>query len=324
MNFKRIFRKCISWFVYIFSSQKRIRNFLLWPIAKRLLGMEYTEEVNIGSGGKGGGIKMKVSQNMPDMVNKILMFYSDRVSFCYEPKTVEVFKFLLKKNNCILVAGAHLGYYALIAAHFNKDSIIYAFEPVASIYRKFVHNIKINGFDNIKAENVALSNITGECDITIDNAQSSLVINGKNKNIASNRIKSVKIDDYFFNKENKPTLLLLDVEGYESFVLDGAEKLLATNFPDIIFEVNLKMIKDQFIKLAGKLKNFGYHLYLIKDDYGDPNPYNINKDCPLVTFDTTDYERTGLSFYNILAIKNDKTILGYLDNYSNKEVNEVL
>jgi hypothetical protein len=142
----------------------------MWPIAKRVLGIEYVEIVHIGN-----GIKMRIPASMMDMSAKILLFYSKKIPFSWEPVTTRLFLKLMPKKKHVVVAGANLGYYALIAANTNPAAAVVTFEPVSRYYQQTVDNVALNHFLQIQVEQLALSNTPGTVDMLIDNGQSAIV-----------------------------------------------------------------------------------------------------------------------------------------------------
>jgi len=233
----------------------------MWPVARRVLGEQYIETVNIGD-----DIRMHLYSDMHDMAVKSLLFYSDRVHYAMEPITARLFIKLAKHASCIVAAGGHLGYYSLIAAKHNPLASIYTFEPVSKIYARLVENAKLNN-SNIHAEHKALSDTEGEVIMNVDDGQSS-VLSGKKK-VPQEKVRATTMDAYFSRQKNWPNLILLDVEGYEATVLSGAKETLAHK-PDLIMEINLHMIRGAYkgeIQLTQNLKNLGYSLYIIRDNY---------------------------------------------------------
>jgi len=231
-----ILRKVLSKILFLFDDNKKVKSLILWPVTKRLLpNRKFIVDI-------GDGVKMMVYTGMQDMVNKVLLFYSGYRKYAWEPITSRIFEILIKskKTPIVVVAGANIGYFAIIAAGFNKDAMIYGFEPVEDIYDKFNNNIKINNFNNIISINVGLSNSTGMSKINLSDGQSSLIDYERGDNLNTASIKTYKLDDYFNNHDKIPDLILLDVEGYEGYVLEGAVNILE-NKPDIIFEYNNKL-----------------------------------------------------------------------------------
>jgi len=295
---KMFLRKILSQLLVIFNGNASVANFILWPLSKRALG-GYKEVVDIGD-----GVKMPLFNEMPDMVNKTLLFYSGKRKYAWEPATTRLFNKILVNKKSVCIAGTHLGYYCLIAALNNPSVKIYGFEPVAEIYEKFLANIKLNKFNNITATNAALSDKTGVSYVTNDNAQSSLM---DEPGILGEKIGTHSIDDFFKDKE-KLDLILLDVEGYELFVFNGAKETLKSK-PDIIFEVNNKMLaknKADATSLLNLLSEHGYRFFFVDDEYELPDLSNNFSQINLREISYQSIKNINASFYNVLAtLKNE-------------------
>ncbi|MFA4872437.1 MAG: FkbM family methyltransferase [Patescibacteria group bacterium] len=302
---KKYIRKLLSFIILLFNKTHWIVSLILWPLAKRGLGQNYLEVVQIGD-----GIKLKVYSDMYDMVNKVLMFYSDFVTYAWEPVTTRLFQKLIKGKKCIVIAGAHLGYYPLIAARFNINAIIYAFEPVTYIYDRFIQNIELNHFLNIRAEPQALSNQNSETDIIKADGGSTIILSQyPSLNKGKEKCHCVTIDDYFNDKDEKPDFMLLDVEGSEYRALAGAEQVLKVFHPDIIFEIYLKDTAqaDTIVLPAQLLDRHGYELYVIHEQN---EPMLIGENFPIVLsrLRVDDVRHLKGAYVNILATRDRKKI----------------
>src|SRR3989344_6525568 len=124
--YKLIIRKLLSLILFCFRS-RTAQNLIMWPIAKRFLGLTYSEVVTFDN-----GLKIRVWLSYLDMHNRILLFYSNRVSLAWEPQTARLFVRLLEKAEKIVIAGANIGYYVIIAAN-KKNTKVISFEPVDEI-----------------------------------------------------------------------------------------------------------------------------------------------------------------------------------------------
>ena len=298
---KKIFRKILSRILYISGDAVKVRNIVLWPMSKRLLGYSYEEIIDIGD-----NIKMTVYSDIMDRATKDLMYFSGFVNYAWEPFTVRLFIKLLGNKKNIVIAGGHLGYYALIGAKLNKDAKVFAFEPVPAMHKRMIKNKQLNDLSNMLCERKAVSNANGPLEIADEDGQSFVVSGGKNKSPGATMADGVKLDTFFGNHKGQPDLILLDVEGYENFVFDGADKILENNNLEIIFEINPKMYKKAGVKIstvAEKLENKGYRLFFIEDDY---DFLDLKKDYSvpvLKDFNQNVYENFNGSFANVLATR---------------------
>lgn len=141
----------------------------------------------------------------------------------------------ISKLNTIIDVGANKGQFALAANHFFPDALIFSFEPAPNSYKNLVNNTKLK--KNICTFNFALGNNNGEVDFHLNNythASSILTLSDLQKSVSPKtrnhtdiKVQLKKLDDLKDNIEiSKPSLLKLDVQGYEKEVILGAEKIL--------------------------------------------------------------------------------------------------
>jgi FkbM family methyltransferase len=155
---------------------------------------------------------------------------------------------LLHRNFIIIDAGANIGFLTLNLAQHCYDGFVFAFEPDGKTFRTLKANIEQNGFKNIAAYQIALGARSEKMLL------SKLEINnpGANRILPKNSIKQYDTEwvdvttlDEFTSQLPiaRVDLLKIDVEGFEMFVLKGAEKIIQKWKP-ILFvelsEVNLK------------------------------------------------------------------------------------
>lgn len=170
--------------------------------------------------------------------------------------------------------GANIGLYSLYAAiKFDKIEVV-SFEPSASNIRALSRNISINSYsDKIALIPLALS----DEEKALSNFEESKFIEGGSNNQFDNRInqsgKIINISDI----ENKyrilgtsidyllennilevPNYIKIDVDGVESKILNGAEKLLKNpDLKEVFIEMN-PYFKENFSKIEDIFKENGF------------------------------------------------------------------
>lgn len=189
----------------------------------------------------------------------------------------------------ILDVGANLGAYMLPIAKeiMPKGGVVYAFEPQRIVYYQLCGNIVLNQLDNVFAFNQAVGDYDGEIDIPEVNYATNDNVGAFSFNDFSRRfhgiessmsdVKSqvpmVMLDSLKLPKS--PSLIKIDVEGYELNVFKGGVQFLEThNFPPVLFEA---WGFDWFAKERQELFDFvtglGYDLTLIGEcDYLAQHP----------------------------------------------------
>jgi FkbM family methyltransferase len=178
---------------------------------------------------------------------------------------------LSSRSNVIIDIGANTGIYSLISKCMNPKSNVYAFEPVDRVYEKLVFNNNLNNF-NITTFQYAISNYTGTAEIfDTDTEHTYSVTVNKNRNIASEKVTSVKIntitlDDFIsINNISHIDLIKIDVETHEPEVLEGYSKNIKKHKPTILIEVLNDEIGE---KIESIVKPLNYLYFNIGESKG--------------------------------------------------------
>lgn len=167
----------------------------------------------------------------------------------FEKREIDFFQRVIKPGMTIVDAGANIGLYSLIAAQIvGSTGKIFSFEPSIETFQRLLSNIKVNKFNNIKPLNFGLGDKTNERlilrqDEGYEDAERYLVPNNEqpedklanvNKLKKSEEIIIETLDDCLKkNQIQKVDFLKIDTEGYEYYVLKGAQNILLNN-PEII------------------------------------------------------------------------------------------
>jgi FkbM family methyltransferase len=141
----------------------------------------------------------------------------------------------LQKEDLFVDIGANQGHYSILASHFTSSKVI-AVEPLPDTCKRLLSNIELNNLTNkVELLNIGLSNKKGELYFSSHKNNMNHVVN-KGTNGAV-KVDVDKLDDIL--EINSTTILKIDVEGYESFVLEGGDDCLNNpNLSVIIIELN--------------------------------------------------------------------------------------
>jgi FkbM family methyltransferase len=198
--------------------------------------------------------------------------------------------FLAGVNNpLVLDIGSNLGSYAIPIAKSIQEygGEVYAFEPQRIIYYQLCGNIVLNSLDNCYATNAVVGDIEGFIEIpeidlnTCTNigafslSEDYRVFHGIEGSMKSkkNRVSSLTLDGLVLDRS--PSLIKIDVEGFELNVLKGASKFLGSNgFPPILFEAwSFGWFAEKRAILMNHLASLGYSVFRISDtDYIAQHP----------------------------------------------------
>lgn len=157
---------------------------------------------------------------------------------------------LLKQGDVFVDIGANIGFYSLLAAfRVGKTGRVLSFEPSFREYRRLLKNIEINDAPAVVPFNVGLSRESEIKDLAIATSHTGL-----NSLARSSRFESycqptpVFSFDWLWRQLFGPQridLIKIDVEGAESWVLEGMRWTLSERLPaKVIVEVTPKFLKD--------------------------------------------------------------------------------
>jgi FkbM family methyltransferase len=177
----------------------------------------------------------------------------------------------LRKEDSFADIGANVGSYTVLASgHIGAET--FAFEPVPSTFLHLGNNIAINHIEKkVTSFNVALGSKEGIIEFTSSFDTTNHVAN---KNDTDTISVSVETLDHILENRKIPSLLKIDVEGFETEVLMGGGKILKQS--------ELKAI---IIELNGSGKRYGYdeqHIHETLLDLGF-KPYLYNPKERLLT-----------------------------------------
>lgn len=143
---------------------------------------------------------------------------------------------LLREKDSFLDVGANVGSYTVLASAYSKAKTV-SVEPSPSTFSHLLNNISINNIsEKVIAYNVALGAQKGLVEFTKNSDTTNHVaVSGEVNTV---KVPIEKLDSIFVNHDI-PLLIKIDVEGFETEVLKGADKtLLQKEVKAIIIELN--------------------------------------------------------------------------------------
>lgn len=143
---------------------------------------------------------------------------------------------VLRKNDLFIDIGANIGSYTILACS-AIGAKGYCFEPVPYTFSRLMSNIRLNDLSkSVVTLNIALGNSKDELYFSTDqNCMNHIIMNNEE---TENKI-IVKVSTLDEELTEDPFLIKIDVEGYETPALEGAEKTLKNQeLCSIIMELN--------------------------------------------------------------------------------------
>lgn len=190
----------------------------------------------------------------------------------------------LRSDDLFIDVGANVGSYTVLACA-AVGARGWCFEPVPGTYARLLENIRINHLDDrVRCLNVGVGSTPGVLGFSSNmDAGNRVLADGETR---ADRIEvQVATLDSLLAGES-PTVIKIDVEGYETAVLKGADETLRkSTLHSVIMEINGSGDKFGFdeSQLFIKMSLYGFEAYtyapmrreLIKLTPGHGNPENI-------------------------------------------------
>ena len=167
----------------------------------------------------------------------------------------------IKKSKIFFDIGANLGYYSLIAAKvMDNEGEIVAFEPSKRNYEILVKDLELNNAVQVRAINAAIFDHDGRVYLKEGNHGG---LDKIDTNAGSYQIDCVKLDNWCFRNGTYPDIMKIDVEGAETFVLEGAREIIEKYKPIIFLSTHGPDTEKKSLEF---LEKFGYSFEKIEDN----------------------------------------------------------
>jgi len=162
--------------------------------------------------------------------------------------------------------GAHVGKYALqVARIVGDEGLVLALEPHPENYEALLKGIRLNGFRNIVALNIAAWK--SDCRLKLFIHEASIYQFVKiDKGLGYVEVEARTMDQVIAELNIKQVdWIKIDAEDAETEILEGLEKTLAAFTPRLIIEVQWKNLR----KVLNLMENYRY---AVKPIPGEQNP----------------------------------------------------
>ena len=211
-----------------------------------------------------------------DMIGSHILRYGG----VWEPETASFFLSWLRPGMTFVDAGAHVGYYTLLASGIVAvGGRVVAFEPHPVLGQVLRRNIERAGCANVTVSSLALGRANGTAELVLhprgNFGGSSLRADGETGRPRA-PVEVTTLDDYL-ERAGVPTVdvVKLDVEGAEPDVIEGAGHTLAAN-PHIVLVVeflreNARRFGRDVEDTEARLRELGFLLFTLTPD--GPRPY---------------------------------------------------
>lgn len=195
----------------------------------------------------------------------------------WDQPLIEQFYSLLskaKKEIVVVDVGAQTGSFSLLAKYL-PDSQWYAFEPISEAVAQLKVNLSLNAIKNVSVEEACVSNEAGHKILKLpSDTHWGLATLGDSPSrfnkYDQRKVKAIKLDDFIDEHHiSHVDFMKIDTEGWELFVLKGAQKMIQRDHPVILMEYNESNMKQcgvSQLEVHELLKELGYEWKLISHE----------------------------------------------------------
>lgn len=162
-------------------------------------------------------------------IHQDLFEYKKREPICTD---YLIHSLILKKGDTVLDIGANIGYYVLVESQLVGESgRVYAVEPVSSTFELLKENVSLNNFNNVSMFRLAFGGKDAESEIYVCAEPNLCAIKREavgGKILGKEKVYMETVDNFLKDK-SPPSLIRMDVEGYEYEIFKGMAKTLKGN-----------------------------------------------------------------------------------------------
>lgn len=223
INKFRIFRFLLNHPLNAERKTQALIRFLLWQIGSRMVpGPVAVNFVN--------NVRLLVEPGMTGATGNVY-------AGLHEFEDMAFVLHLLKKEDIFVDVGANIGSYTMLAGGAVGARCV-SIEPIPNTFAHLMDNINLNGLgDKVLPLNIGLGKENGTLRFTSGFDTVNHVVAETDIGVETINVPMKKLDDVLFDIE--PLLIKIDVEGFETNVIKGADKVLSNrSLLAVLMELN--------------------------------------------------------------------------------------
>jgi FkbM family methyltransferase len=211
-----------------------------------------------------------------NLIEKIKLYYRvERYRSRHDKGGIQFLVSSIGEGQTAMDIGAHkAGYTYWMIKQIKNTGMVYAFEPQMNLYN-YISRIKnICRWDNVKIENLALSDEIKTTTLFIPHSKpgqksspgATIVENNDNLFTGSTeKVKTETLDSYCNRYKIKPDFLKIDAEGNELRILRGGINTLTACKPKILVEIEARCAgRERVFETFEFLESMGYSGHFIQ------------------------------------------------------------
>ncbi len=196
----------------------------------------------------------------------------------FEKDELEFITNFLKKGDHFIDIGTNIGLFSIIAAHVvGPTGKVTGFEPSPKTFSRLVENLALTPYKNYEVRNIGISDTKGYLNLNLCedgfDAWDSFADSSSTNAV---KVPVSTLDDELAGTDmNKIALVKIDVEGWEKFVLLGAQQFLTNYSPTLLIEFteqNAQAAGYDIGEIYDIMVKWGYQWYEIHNGVLLPSP----------------------------------------------------
>ena len=194
---------------------------------------------------------------------------------CWDANVMSCCGAILRSGDVFYDIGSNTGLFALDMAKSISDLTVFAFEPQPSLAKHIRRSIEENGFERVKLLEVLLGKEEGESSLFLTSHSIHASVIPREEHFREIRRPLRSLDGLVAAGEiAPPDVIKIDVEGSEMRVFEGAETILKTHQPSIVFEADENMSRMGYSTddLFSLLESAAPYSFFLIDSSGAPKP----------------------------------------------------
>lgn len=143
----------------------------------------------------------------------------------------------LRAGDVFVDVGSNVGSYTILACA-ARGARGYAIEPVPSTYHRLMNNVRLNRIeDKVKCLNIGIGSHRGQIAFTSSRDTMNHALPAGSSEESSVHVEIYSLDEVL--AQESPKLMKVDVEGYETLLVEGAQETLKKDsLQAVIMELN--------------------------------------------------------------------------------------
>lgn len=169
---------------------------------------------------------------------------------------------VVRPEDVFVDVGANVGSYTVLACA-ARGAKGYCFEPVPETYERLLDNLRLNGLAaRVSAFNIGIADAEGELAFTSGEDTANHAVADQEACAKAVRVRVRALDAVL--EDERPFLMKVDVEGFETRVVEGARAVLSNpSVAAVIMELNGSGSRYGFSEdaILDTMRNYGFSTY---------------------------------------------------------------